>query len=297
MAVQTPPTADALCTESMKMAGIDRPSPEQVKRAKEIWLQQILSSIWMESERTGNTRLKTLHTTAIAISVDNQRVYDLPSNFDEELEITILESTHTGSAQSGTNASVVLASDEDISQGDAEGRYILMTGGASKGQYREIISYDTATVTATPHRNFDNAKTPASGDTYGIVDQRTELKEFNIVELGELSSATTPGRPTRFAKHKRQFYFDKPFDAATYGLLLRYYANIHKIDLTEGEGTLMTQILTDWQDILYTGVQWKAQQSIHDSSWKETYALFKDMLNNLIEKEIPYGGEMMQFTV
>src|SRR3972149_263482 len=109
MASFASPTADSIVIEGMKKGGIRAPQPSDIKRAKEEWLQEIFNDIWMTSERTGNTRLKTLQTTAVAIGVDNQRQYDLPADFDEELVITILDANDTGTAQSGTINTVTLA--------------------------------------------------------------------------------------------------------------------------------------------------------------------------------------------
>jgi len=291
------PTATSLVTEALKMAGFRTPTVEQTTRARTEWMPAILNDIWLRCAYTGNTRLKTLHTTAVAVSVDNQRMYDLPSDFDEELTITLLDGETTGTAQSGTLNTVVLAAAEDITEADAIGRYLLMTSGTSKGQYREIISYDTATVTATVHRNFDTGKTPVSGDTYLVVHARYPLDEVGIEEIDELTEPTIPGRPTKFAKHNDRFYYDRPCDKATYGMLLRYYANIHFVDLAEGEGKLITKIYRNWQGVLRLGLQMKAEQSIKASEYRETKQLYDEAVENLIRKEIPYGGEMAQLIV
>jgi len=297
MAIATAPTALSIVTESLKKAGFRTPTPDQVKRGTNEWVQEVFNDIWLTSERSGNTKLKTLQTTAIAISVDNQRRYNLPTDFSDELSIVIMDGANKGTAQTGTQSSVTLESGEDITQATAEGKYVLMTGGTSKGQYRQILTYNATTLVATVEKNFDNAKTPVSGDTYLIVDNYRDLDEISMDELDEMSDPTTPGFPSSFAKFGDEFYFDKPFDAATYGLRLRYYANIHKVDLTEGPTTLITKMYTNWQGVLKLGVQMKAEESISNDRYLNTKKLYDQILSGLILKELPFEGEFQQFTV
>jgi len=295
MALATAPTADSIVQEGLKKGGIRTPQVGDIKRAKEQWLQEIFNDIWMTSERTGNTRLKTLQTTAIAIGVDNQRQYDLPSDFDEEMVITILDATDIGAAQSGTISTVTLASDEDITQVTAEGKYVLMYSGTSKGQYRQIIGYNTTTKVASLASNFDSTKTPASGDGYAIIDDYNELEEFSMDELADYANPTEPGLPAYFAKYNDKFYFDRPLDKSTYGMLLNYYSNLMKIDLSEGDGNLITKIYTNWRSILTTGIKMKTEENIHSTEYKQTKADYQEMLMKLVLKETPYGGEMVGF--
>lgn len=297
MAAAESPTADSIVQEGLKKGGIRTPSVTDIKRAKDEWLQELFWDIWMTSERTGNTRLKTLQTTAIAIGIDNQRQYDLPSDFDEELVITILDATDTGTAQSGTINTVTLASAEDVTQATAEGKYILMTSGTSKGQYRQILSYNATTKVASLASNFDSGKTPVSGDKYAIIDRYLELEEFSMDELADYANPTSPGLPAYFAKFNDKFYFDRPLDKATYGMLLNYFSNLMMIDLAEGAGNLITKIYTNWRGILTTGIKMKTEENIHSTEYKQTRADYQEMLLKLVLKEIPYGGELEQLTM
>lgn len=297
MATATAPTAVSIVTEGMKAAGMRTLSASDISRARDEWLQEIFNDIWMSFESSGNTRLKTLQTTAIAIGVDNQRQYDLPVDFDEELVVNILDGDDTGTSQGGTSSTVTLESGEDISQSDAEGRYILMTGGTSKGQYRQCVSYNTTSLAATIDRNWDDGKTPAGGDTYLVVKQHHLIEEIGISELDEILEPTVPGLPTTFAKFGDQFFFERPLDKATYGLRLRYYANIHKLDLAESSSALITKIYTNWQQVLKTGIKMKAESNMKAAEFSQTQALYFRLVSNLINKEIPYGGELTQLTM
>lgn len=297
MTIATLPTIETITTEGMKKAGLRDITAERLTRAKDEWLQELLNDIWMRGQITGNTRLKTLQATSVAIGVDNQRQYDLPTDFEEELVITLMDGDNTGTAQTGTLTSVTLQSGEDISQADAEGRYIVMTSGTSKGQFRPIIGYNTTSLVATIDRSWDSGKTPASGDGYLIVDTYKELDEIGIRELDESANPTSPGVPANFAKYGDQFFFDKPLDKATYGMRLRYYANIHHIDMVEGSGTLITKILTNWQGVLKTGIHMKALDSIKSTDVSRVTKIYEQMVANLIMKEIPFGGELQQLIV
>ncbi|TAL13942.1 hypothetical protein EPN95_04615 [Patescibacteria group bacterium] len=294
MAIAAAPTSDSIAKEGLRKGGIRTPQPAEIERAKEEWLTELFNDIWMTSERAGSTRLKTLQMTAIAIGVDNQRQYDLPSDFDEELIVTVLDSAETGTAQAGTISTVTLAAAEDISQANAEGRYVLMTSGTSKGQYRQIIGYNATTKVASVANNFDSGKTPVSGDAYAVIDTLRKLDEIDMSELSEYTNPVSPGLPAFFAKYNDKFYFDRPLDKSTYGLLLNYYSNLMLIDREEGSGKLMTKILTNWHGILVMGIKMKTEETIHSTEVRQTKTDYNEMKANLVAKEIPFGGELTQ---
>ena len=201
MAVATVPTAESISTEGLKRAEIISPSQTQISRAVDTWMQELFNDIWNRSIVTGDTRLKTLQTTSVSISVDNQRRYQLPPDFSEELSISILDATDTGTVQSGTSNTVTLESGEGISQETAEGKYYLSTSGTSKGQYREILIYNTSTLIATVDINWDTNKTPVSGDKYAIIDKHYDITEIGVNELDEILNPTNPSMKNSTSYH------------------------------------------------------------------------------------------------
>jgi hypothetical protein len=296
VAIPETPTRTSLCTEALKLAGIKNPTVEQIRRAKDEWMNRVFNKIWQSALAGNSTKMSTLQTTAILIGVINQRMFELPEDVDEIFSVSLLDGTHTDTAQGGGASTITLASDEDVSQDDAEGNYILMTSGTSKGQYRQIISYDTSTKVATVAVNWDTGKTPESGDTYVIVDTHYSLTPRHFADLDESQTPSTVDRPNEYSIYSDEIFFDKSLDKS-YGIRLRYYANLCMVDLSEGDGTLISRIYRNWQAILEQGVYVTALKWLDDDTYLQQESLFEAQIENLLRKETVYETEDEYITI
>jgi len=294
MATPTDPTIATLCTEGWKKTGVT-PTAAELSRAQTEFFQEILNDIWNRSVITGNTRLKTLQTKLTSVSVKGTRTLDLAEDFDEEYSVAILDGTVRGTAQAGAATTITLASSDTMTASRALGKYIYTTGGTGPNQLRQITDFSATTKIAT----VDSAWTvnPASGTTYLIVEQIQVCEEDNDLGEYDFYLPAAAGRPSFYKKFGRQFVFDKPFDLATYGVLVRYYQNLNQVDLTEGASTLITRILRNWRAVLTQGVYWKACTTQNDSQEKSAKADYEQMVGTLLVKEIPFGGEFVGFTL
>jgi hypothetical protein len=294
MATPTDPTLDTLCTEGWSKTGVV-PSAAELTRAKTYFLQEIFNDIWNRSVLTGNTRLKTLQTQMTAISVKGTRHVDLAEDFDEEYAVAILDGSIRGTAQAGAASTITLASSSTITATRALGKYIFTTGGTGSNQLRQITNYSTTTKIATVDSAWST--NPDSTTTYLIVETVSACDEDN--DLGEFDFYlnTAAGKPTWYKKYGRQLLFDRPFDLSTYGILTKYYKNLNQVDLTEGASTLITRILRNWRAVLTQGVYWKTCQTNNDSQEKDAKAEYERLVNALLVKEIPYGGELVGLTL
>lgn len=296
MAVPTAPTATSLVTDALIMAGIPIPTPSQISHAKDSILERVKNEIWSKVLINGDTRLKTLQKSAISIGIINQRRYSVPTEFSEELTVSILDGDTTGIAQGGASLSITLAATETMSKVDAEGNYILMVSGTSKGQYREILSYDSTTKIAVPAIDWDSGKTPVSGDNYLIINKSYDMKEQHQSDLDSVTNPTVVGRPSYFSKFGDEIYFNKPLDKV-YGIRMRFYANLSLVDLTEGSTTLITKIYRNWQAVLEQGIYARKLKELDDNSYRQALQDFERMVENLLLKELPYGGEFAGFEI
>lgn len=299
MAAPTNPTATSIVTEAYNKVGIDSPTSAQLTRAKDHFLEEIKNDIWIRAGRSGNTRIKSLQTSDVQISVVGQSKYDFPSDFDEEITISILDGDHTGTAQAGASTTITLESGEDAGESDVEGKYILITSGTGVNGLRQCVDYNTSTLVATVASEWDT--TPDSTSTYLIVNQTTELEEDNVLSMGGLGNSTfSKGKPTTFMKISEgvneRMVFDIPCDLATYGILLRYYANLNKVDLTEGS-TLISKLYLNWREPLVMGVAWKIALDDDDDKQERLEPRYEGMVTQLLAKEMPFGGEFEGFTV
>lgn len=294
MATPTDPTATNIVTEAWNKAGVESPDSAQLTRAKDYFLQEIFNDIWNTSVATGNSRLKTLQETLIDCSVLGTETLALAEDFDEECEVTILDGDSRGTAQAAASTTITLASDEDIDDDVAVGKQILITSGTGVDEIKSITAYDTTTKVAT----IDSAwtATPTSSSTYLIVTKRYVLDEIDIEEY-EGTQPAKAGRPSGFAKYGRQIIFDRPFDLSTYGIRIRYFINIHEVNLTEGASTRITRIYQNWRDTLTTGVTWKIMEYIDDNRQAAKKRDYEQSRNALLIREIPYGGAFQGFTL
>jgi len=295
MATPTDPTITLLCTEGWSKTGV-APSTAELTRAQTYFFQEILNDIWNRSVLTGNTRLKTLQTSMTSVSVKGVRTIDLSEDFDEEYSVTILDGSRRGTAQTGGASTITLASSETaMTASRALGKYIFTTGGTGSNQMRQITDYNATTKIAT----VDSAWTtpPDSTTTYLIVERVQICDEDNDLGEYDFYLPAAAGRPSFFKKYGRQLIFDKPFDLATYGVFTRYYKNLNQVDLTEGASTLITRILRNWRAVLTQGIYWKTCTFQNDNQAKDAKDEYQRLVDALLVKEIPYGGELVGLTL
>lgn len=300
MSAPTNPTAANLVTEALNKVSIPNPTPAQIARATDSFLEEIKNDIWTRAERRGNTHLRSLQTFEVQITTIGKSKYDFASDFDEEISMTLLDGTHTGTAQAGANNTITLESGEDITETDAVGEYLLLTSGTgadAADNLRQITAYDTSTLIAIVDRDWTT--NPANGSVYLIANQMPDLNKEHIEDVGGLGGTNTAiGKPSSFSRLvegvNERFILDKPPDKATYGLLIRYYANIHEIDLA---GTLYAKLLQNWRWPLTYGVAARIAQSEDDDSYQIFQAEYEIRAEHLLDKEVPYDEEFMGFEV
>lgn len=298
MSLPANPTAIIIVTEALNRAGEVNPTNSRLTRAKAVWLEEAKNEIWQTTLKNGDTRLKTLQTSDIQISTLGNSKYDFPSDFDEEMSVEVLDGTHTGTAQAGANTTITLESGEDIAEDTIKGQYILITSGTGVNGLRQCTAYNTTTLVATADSAWDTD--PDATSVYLVVDKFYTLDEGHIDDLNSAVTRTTRSRPTEFHKiHEGvnvRFIFDYPPDKSTYGIRVRYYANIGKVDLVEGS-TLISAIYLNWYSVLIQGVYAKVLEDKADERSSKAQTMYRNMISGLLRKEIPYGGAFQRFVL
>lgn len=299
MSVPADLTATTIVTEAFNRAGKASPSAGELTRAQTYFLMEIINEIWTRPQVTrfgpaGDTRLKTLQCATVQPLTINRSKYPFPTDFDEEITMTLLEGAHTGTATAGGATSITLAAAEDVTATGIEGRNIVITGGTGANQMRQCISYNATTLAATIDTAWDT--NPDVTSTYLIVDSFYELDEETTDDFLGIGHIVGTGRPSFYSKIDEsgvaKFMLDGPPDK-TYAILIRYYANVNKIDLASA---LMTKIYNNWRSVLVPGVAVKVCNSEDDSRYAVNKAEYEQNLNNLILKELPAGDEFVGFT-
>jgi len=282
-------TATDLVREALIRSGSADPSPEEMSRGKRVWLPEVMNDLTVRARIVGDGLFKTMHTTAWAITENCQRRYAMPCDYDDEMHITLLTGSVTGTATAGDTTEVTLAAGAV----DPCGSYVVMTAGTSKGQARQVVSWDSDTVTATVEDDWDEGKTPISGDTYMVVTDWIELEERWPTEFDERANQSTTSRPIEFMVFQNEIYLDPtPNDA--YAIRLRYYANPAKIDLDDAKWTI---IYRDWQRVLTLGLQLIAEQNNDDTRAENTKRMYDEALLGTVRRENPFGDELVEFTM
>ena len=300
MAAPTNPTVTNLVTEAFNKVNISSPSSAQLTRGQTYYFEEIKNDLWTRAEIRGNTKFRSLQTFEVQVTTIGKSKYDFASDYDEVFSITLLDGEHTDTAQAGASTTITLASDEDITEADAVGEYLLITSGTGAtdtDNLRQIVAYNTTTKVATVDRTWTT--NPDSTSVYVVVNEIVELDKDHIENVGGLGGTnTTIGQASGYSvlveDENERFILDKPPDKATYGLLIRYYANIHEIDTSS---TLYLRLLQDWRWTFTYGIASRVAQNEDDNKYQILLNDYEVRANQLLDKEIPYDEEWQGFEI
>jgi len=305
MAAPTQPETSDVVLEAYKTVGISSPTSDQYARGAAHFVTEIINNVWIYSEKSGNTRLKILQASTVVITTIGDSKITCPTGMSEEITLSILDGTYrdnlidtTGDAKiqlATTTTSGGTTAISSVTTEDVVGRYFVITSASTAiGEMHQIISYSTTDFTATMDSTFVGS--PGSTASYLIVDEITELDEDNVLNAGGLQESFDPGKPTRFMKimenGTESFIFNRPPDLSTYGVLIRYYANPMKLDTCD---TVIQKMYLDWWDMMVTGVAWKVAEDEDDDKYGVFKGEYEAMRDDVIAKEMPFGGEWQGF--
>jgi hypothetical protein len=212
-------------------------------------MDEIKNDIWKRIKG-----LKFLQITSHGVIPRGQSKYSNPTDFSNNLNLTLLDGTVTGTAQAGSPSSITLAAGESSAEGDLIGKEILILSGSGAASLSQITSYDEATkeVGVTP----DFYAAPGAGSTYLVITSEYPVFEKHIGLIQDYRSLSL-GRPEHFFptgdEDYGEFILNCPPDKQ-YGARLRYYANIMKLDTA---GTLISTLYLNNRNLWLSGIKWK----------------------------------------
>lgn len=293
MSIPVNPTVNDLVLEGFKKALIPNPTTTQIARGTDIWMEEIKNDIM---NAPGGRKLKSLTSKAIAIVDAGKAWFDRPSDFQADMRIELLDGNVTGIAQAGTFTSVTLSSTETILQGDILGKEILITSGSGKGSYSEVIAYDAVAKIASVSPDFTN--TPANGDGYMIVESHWPLDPTPVWQAKKIHYPLMTIKPDKYFPvgddDNGEFRLNSIPDK-TYGLLLEYYTDLQKIDLTSAR---MTTIYRKWRNVFVYGIFARILQSINDDREETETQKYFQAIKMLLASEIDgYDLSNLRFQV
>lgn len=291
MAAPSDLTATLIVTEAFYKSGISSPSNAEITRGEGYFLREIFSDITKRRDEAGNiVKHRELQESSFQISTIGISKYALPTDIDEEISITILIGTTTGTAQAGAAGTITLAAAEDATVAETEGAYIYITSGTGSAQYRQCTDYNTSTKVASISPNWST--NPDNTSVYVVALSATEMEKNLIISGGGFGSQSfTKGTPSEYIRVKETgveyMIFNVPFDSSIYGILTRYYLNPNRVDLTSA---VMTRLYNDWQDILEYGVAYKICEDQDDNKYQAYRAEYERLVTDLIAKGDVFRG-------
>lgn len=247
MSVPAVPTVNSILTEAFRRCGIPSPTPAQLLRAEDEWLEEV------KQELDAEKRWHNLEDTQIIIPVAYQQDYSIPSPLYRVLRMRFYDGGKKSTAQAGGATSITIASgagdDNDL------GKKIFITGGTGSAQVNRIISRsgDVYTVQNTWATN------PSAGSTYMIADIEQVMNdpEVNIRRLG----TGTTNLIQRWEEFEGTLIVWPIPNASTFALEVDGIVDISLVDETDAR---LTRVLREWRGVLIAGVMVRIKEEQGD---------------------------------
>lgn len=269
MALPTAPTAHSIVTEALERAN----ALKLYSRAREQWLEEIKREIADLKE------WKFLEKYALITISTEIREFTMPTDFKQFRKVTLYFGSHYGTATAGGAATLTLPGSDTITEDEAEGAMIFLTGGASSGDRRFITDYNASTRVVTP----DSAWTATTGATtqYVIPDQSREL---DYVPYDMVPQLSIEGTPRTFSMFNQMMITDKvPFATGyRFVIFVQYLVDISKVDLTD---TRLTELYREWRNALSWGVTTRAYLELNDARYTEAKEHFNKAVATIMKAD------------
>ena len=302
MASPTAYDTTTICTEAYKLVGIESPSAAQITRATNYFLEQTKNDIWSRASKSGEAHFKSLQTHQVQISKIGISGYTMTSDFWDEISVSLLTGTTPRDVNSdGSTAATVVAlsSCEDHAVDNVEGKYLLIVASSTgaETELHQVTDYATSTETDAFRATLDSSfgTQPAGSDDYVIVNREIIMDEETL--LSDVRwKAFSKGMPSQYVMTReagvRKLLFNRPFENSYTGILIRYYADINRLDTS---GNIMNEIYQSWKDSLILGVASRVALNEDDNKYEILKGQYEQAVNNLLVKELPYSGEFEGF--
>jgi len=287
MAVPTAPTQTSIVTEGLTKSGISNPTVAEINRAQDEWMQEIKHDIWEEAKK-----LKSLYTENVIATVNGIDKYSNPSDYSSDMTLTLLDGTVNGTAQAGASSTITFEGDVTTGMIGKEVFLYSGTGASDSNPIRQITSIDTTTKIVTVGVAWGTV--PDNTTKYLLIESYTKLAPEPVYVFDNKNSSER-GSPRNYfpigdADTGEYYLFPAPYKetAIPYGLRMRYYADLTKIDLT---GALMTTIYNRFRSVMVQGVFTKSLENLDDNRANTEFQKYMQMVVRVVRRE-QYGQDM-----
>lgn len=288
MASPALPTLANIVTEGLFQANEEHPSAATTSRYQTEVMEQLKNEVWKACQQP-----KVMQTFAYGILTPGQSRYSCPSDFSSDMSASILWGSVKGTAQGGSQTTIILDPTSTQSLGDVLGKEVLIISGTGIASASQIIglsgSAPSITLTVTP--GF--AVSPDGTSEYMICDQQWPLKFDHISEFYRKSRPSSLDRP-RTAYPIGDEDFDEfildvaPDSTNTYGIKMFYYGNIMKTDL---DSQLMSRLYQDWRNFWIQGIKAKHLMLNDDTRGPSEWNSWMQEVNKLVATAM-YGTDL-----
>lgn len=275
MTAPTLPTATTIATEALKrFLNGGPPESADITRAVNYGLEKVKRDI-MAIGRTWRPLLRT----AYDVTVSGISHYGNPADFEQMYSMGLMSGTHSGVLSAVESASsVTLAADEDATQVECVGKWLLITSGTGTDQAQQIHEYTFATKVATMAEAY--ATEPVAGDSYLLANNIKNMRWIPNSLYDKFDYPGTPGMPAKYTIIENQGVGQValyPVPNAVFGLRKRYYADLRKMDITLPLYT--TTIMRRWAGLFEQGIYvWKLGED--DDRYEGESQIYAGMLAN-----------------
>lgn len=272
MSMPTQPTAATITTEALKrFLNGGTPDTDEVTRATDYGLESVKRDIMNLGKRW-----KPLESTIYQITKVGVSHYDNPADFEDNASAGIMSGSHTGTLTNVASAQIMtLGIAENATQGEAEGKYLLITSGNGANQAQVIDDYNPSTRVATLQAALTNL--PNITDGYIVVNSIDDLTKISNERYEQYKYPGVPDIPCRYAEISNDTVGQivlHPVPNAVYGIKRRYFIDLMKLDLSS---TRYLTILRRWASVFEQGVYaWKLGED--DDRYTAEYQKYQSML-------------------
>lgn len=271
------PTISGIVSEGMRQALGRAATSGEVARGLDIWIPEIHGDIWF-----GSNTHKLIETTTMVLLQEGQQVYDLPSDCESVIDLTVLDGAARGTLQSATASTATLAATDTAPATARIGRELITLSGIGSGQRRTIYGW-TAPQATSLSANWSTL--PTSSTTYLVADIYKEVRKMLEDAFLQESDRTMRDRPNRWVQHART-YAVFPVPDQIYPLLIRYWVALARIDIAS---TAMTDLLKTWRSLYHQGIFVKTLRDEDDARYDKEEATYRGMISVITGKSAQSG--------
>ena len=279
MAMAADPTVANLVDEAFLLSGYKGASTTIKDRATNRWMEEIKGDLYLSS-----TTHEELQATQETVTTEGNQRYDVPTDYGDVISVTLLDGSddERATARGGSASSITLAANDGASDTAGRiGKEILLTGGAGVGQVRTITAFNTTTKVATVDQNFSTI--PDATTTYLIVTRYQPLVVHPMaLGVDTYTHQTYRGAPVQAAFHDRQWYVLPVPDKSTYGLRMRYYLDLLRLDLAS---TRYLRIIKQWENVFMAGLVARIHKNFDDDRYRDSREEYVGLLQALGAKQ------------